>query len=291
MQREKISGALLGMAMGDAFALKRGALEFESAPGEWSGETALTFALAESLVRHGGWNPRDIVDRFRQWWDAGYWSCRDRAFGADRISVVAIRKRKGEPVDAAGGGVETGGLLRALPVGLFFPRNSRLSELAGVACKFTHDGEEAIETAGILGQFFALLMAGWSRDEILDFSRWRSEGTSDQQMLENWPLFELLTTGSFLDRGAPIPPSKVGPAVVLLASMWHWAAASNSEQAWERAWEGGWRAVAVFALIGAFFGGEGGLKDLEGDRPEELLYRKAIIRLSHHLFEGRLGNL
>ena len=58
-QSDRVQGALLGLALGEAAAAGQGAT--------WGSQTAMTLLLAESLVAQGGNDPDDQMRRYQQW--------------------------------------------------------------------------------------------------------------------------------------------------------------------------------------------------------------------------------
>jgi len=58
-QSDRVHGALLGLALGEAAAAGQGAT--------WGSQTAMTLLLAESLVAQGGNDPDDQMRRYQQW--------------------------------------------------------------------------------------------------------------------------------------------------------------------------------------------------------------------------------
>jgi ADP-ribosyl-[dinitrogen reductase] hydrolase len=83
-------GCLLGLAVGDALGTSlefsqrdivprhtemTGGGPFGLAPGQWTDDTAMALALADSLLARGGLDARDLMDRFVAWWRKGEYSC------------------------------------------------------------------------------------------------------------------------------------------------------------------------------------------------------------------------
>jgi len=107
MQSNKITDALLGVAVGDAVGVP---FEFKSRqemqsnpakdmtgygthnqpPGTWSDDSSLTFCLAESLIN--GYDLKDISQRFIQWKNKAYWSARGNVFDIGITTARAISR-------------------------------------------------------------------------------------------------------------------------------------------------------------------------------------------------------
>ncbi|HKY96199.1 MAG TPA: ADP-ribosylglycohydrolase family protein [Kiloniellales bacterium] len=113
--RERALGAMLGLAVGDAlgttleFAERdarppltamAGGGPFDLAPGEWTDDTAMALALADSLAAHPRLDERDLMQRFLAWWQRGDYSHNGRCFdigGATREALARFR-RSGDPI-------------------------------------------------------------------------------------------------------------------------------------------------------------------------------------------------
>ena len=144
VDRNKMSGGLLGVAVGDALGLP---VEFESRArrkadpvtemtgygthgqpkGSWSDDSSLTFCLAESLCK--GFDLHDMARRFVRWLDEGYWTPYGEAFdiGGTTLQSVGRLKSGVEPTEAGGRGEYdngNGSLMRILPVALYFADSS-----------------------------------------------------------------------------------------------------------------------------------------------------------------------
>ena len=84
---ERCSGALLGLACGDAVGttvefMSRGSFTpvtdmvgggpFRLAAGQWTDDTSMALCLAESLIAKGGFDATDQMGRYLNWWHWGY---------------------------------------------------------------------------------------------------------------------------------------------------------------------------------------------------------------------------
>ncbi|NLC20801.1 MAG: ADP-ribosylglycohydrolase family protein [Halomonadaceae bacterium] len=111
-------GALLGLAVGDAFGTTLeyclrdqsplhtemlGGGAFDVAPGEWTDDTTMALCLAESLVACQGFDPHNQMDRYVRWWQQGEMSCQGRCI--DIGGVVVDVGRHDHDVQGFQGGV------------------------------------------------------------------------------------------------------------------------------------------------------------------------------------------
>lgn len=114
---DRARGALLGLAVGDALgttlefsrrdehphhAEMTGGGPFRLAPGQWTDDTSMALALAESLIAHGDLDARDLMDRFLSWWRDGEYSCTGHCFDIGSATRGALARY------AADGDIERG---------------------------------------------------------------------------------------------------------------------------------------------------------------------------------------
>ena len=94
---ERYQGSLLGLAIGDAMGapleFKRpgsfkpvhsmvGGGAFGLKPGEWTDDTSLALCLAESLINCKGFDLKDQLTRYCDWYHNGHLSCNGGDFPA-----------------------------------------------------------------------------------------------------------------------------------------------------------------------------------------------------------------
>lgn len=92
---DRYSGCLLGLACGDAvgttaeFAARGsfapivdmiGGGPFGLPPGKWTDDTSMALCLAESLLDKNGFDPKDQMGRYVNWWQWGYNSSTGECF-------------------------------------------------------------------------------------------------------------------------------------------------------------------------------------------------------------------
>ncbi len=188
---DRRSGALFGMAIGDALGA---AVEFEPrgtfdpvvdfrsggphglAPGEWTDDTSMALALADSLVSVG-WDLHDQAERYVQWWQEGKYSVNDRCFdiGITTRGALASFLHSGDPQtcgpthDRSSG---NGSIMRLAPVPMFFvdlfPNNiEQLSIYAAESSLPTHASEKCLSACRYMSLILCGLMQGASRDDVL----------------------------------------------------------------------------------------------------------------------------
>lgn len=136
--RERARGGLLGLLVGDALGAPvefhpREELRSEPVeglrpngdlpPGTWSDDGSLALATAASLTATG-YDPSDIMERFRRWLLDGEYTPHGRAWGVGATTQESIlRFDRGLSIDEAGGRGEqdngNGSLMRILPLSLW----------------------------------------------------------------------------------------------------------------------------------------------------------------------------
>ena len=110
-------------------------------PGQWTDDTQMATALAESLVAEGTYSPADAAKRYLQWHQSG--DCRGQG-GATGKAMCKLQAgltwiQSGSP-DAQGNGTA----MRIAPLGLFYHRNiDAAAKFARVDARITHRSEEA----------------------------------------------------------------------------------------------------------------------------------------------------
>jgi ADP-ribosyl-[dinitrogen reductase] hydrolase len=177
-------GMLLGLAVGDALGATLefsgrdekprltkmiGGGPFDLKPGEWTDDTAMALALADSLLSCRGFDAADLMERFVSWWKHGRYSCTGECFdiGATTRDALIRFRETGNP--CAGLADEhlagNGSLMRLAPAVLFAGADRDVAmELARQQSLTTHAAPQAVEACA----FFALLLCeaigGYGRD-------------------------------------------------------------------------------------------------------------------------------
>ncbi|MBO0948349.1 ADP-ribosylglycohydrolase family protein [Fibrella forsythiae] len=182
MVKNKITDALLGLAVGDALGVPvefmgRAALKDEPVatmkgygthqqpPGTWSDDSSLAFCLAESLC--GGYRLSDLTDRFVNWYQHGYWTPYGQVFDIGIATSIALHKvaTGTSPLQSGGAGEQdngNGSLMRILPL-VFYLRGKPIEErfrLIGEVSGITHLHIRSVFACFIYCEYALLLMDG-----------------------------------------------------------------------------------------------------------------------------------
>jgi ADP-ribosyl-[dinitrogen reductase] hydrolase len=197
-------GALVGLAIGDALGA---AVEFKPTgtfepvtgyraggphglnAGEWTDDTSLALALADSLAVIG-WDLNDQATRYLSWYRTGEYSVNGRCFDIGNATRRALL-RFAETGDGATSGpadersAGNGSIMRLAPVPIFFAdlypeRADELIRYGYESSLPTHRAPQATSACAYMTLVLAALMAGEPIEVVLD---------------PDWPLLDVLRTG------------------------------------------------------------------------------------------------
>jgi ADP-ribosyl-[dinitrogen reductase] hydrolase len=185
--RDRAIGALIGLAVGDAVGTT---LEFTRKPrlavlddmqgggpfglkrGQWTDDTAMALALADSLLADPALDAADLMRRFVDWHEHGTYSCTGRCFDIGNTIVAALERfrRHGNPLagsteEAASG---NGALMRLSPVAVRHWRNpDELQRIAVLQTRTTHGAPTTITASTRFAALLAAAIAGSSLPDLL----------------------------------------------------------------------------------------------------------------------------
>src|SRR5262249_8903674 len=245
ISRDRQRGMLLGLAIGDALGA---AVEFEIPgsfeagiglrrggphglePGEWTDDTSMAVALADSIAEEG-WDLNDQAERYLAWWRTGAYSVNGRVFDIGTTTVAALQRfqqsgnawTSGDRSEFASG---NGSLMRLAPVPLAYARlfPDRLGDLitrAPESTRPTHTSPQCVSACACLAVALAALVNGVSREVLLDpdWSAW-------QELAELQPLHPEVADviqGSFRPNAPPQIRGSGYVAKSLQAACWAFA--------------------------------------------------------------------
>lgn len=188
--QDRYTGCLLGLACGDAvgttleFSAREtlspitdmvGGGPFALAPGQWTDDTSMALCLAESLLSKNGFDARDQMARYLNWWHWGYWSATGQCFDIGTTVRQALMRfeETGEPfagsIDPKTAG--NGSIMRLAPVILFYyPDQNSVTWAAKQSSRTTHGAPEAIESCQLLAEVVSKALAGHKKDDVFSLS-------------------------------------------------------------------------------------------------------------------------
>lgn len=204
--RDRAIGAFLGLAVGDAVGTT---LEFKSRDsyplhtdmvgggpfglkaGQWTDDTSMALALADSLLAGDEFDPADLMERFVAWRDDGEYSCTGSCFdiGGTVASALSRWKRTGDPIagstDPQSAG--NGSLMRLSPVAIrHWQDRETLRKVAAIQSQTTHGAPEAVSACVAYADLTADAIAGQPRHEVLAPRRSKHAGKIETVMRGSW---------------------------------------------------------------------------------------------------------
>ena len=288
-------GALIGLAVGDALGA---AVEFKSPgsftpvadyrsggphrleAGEWTDDTSMALALADSIAT-AGWDLKDQADRYVQWWKTGKYSVNGRCFDIGITTCSALGKfvseknvlTSGDRSEQASG---NGSIMRLAPVPIryshFYPNKIKeISRFAEESSLPTHASEQCVSACRYLATVLAALIQGEDRGDVLSPDWKLLQLLDDIKPLH--PLIQEVAQGSFRQKQPPIIQGSGWVVKSLEASLWAFHEADTFEEAVLKAVNLGDDADTTGAICGQLAGAYWG----ESSIPESL--RSGLARV------------
>ena len=293
-------GCLLGLAIGDALGA---AVEFKPPgsfqpvtgyraggphglePGEWTDDTSMALALADSMAQVG-WDLNDQARRYVSWWRQGEYSVNNVCFdigNATKWALVSFQRdgdarKSGNPAPHTSG---NGSIMRLAPVPIryldHFPDQlERLATLASESSLPTHASEQCLSACRYMTLVLAGLMQGLDRREVL---------SADWQPLQQLrkiealhPEVDAVARGSFKELA---PPAIQGSGYVvksLEAALWAFHDAKDFSEAVLKAVNLGDDADTTGAVCGQFAGAFWGESGINAELIDGLAKKEMIER-------------
>lgn len=185
--RDRAIGALLGLAVGDSVGTTLeftardtcpmlidmvGGGPFRLKPGEWTDDTAMALALADSLVVNPGLDEKDLMRRFVDWRERGTYSCTGRCFdiGITTSQALSRWQTSGNPIAGSTdpGTAGNGSLMRLAPVAIRHHGNRALMrDVAARQSRTTHAAPTAVDACIAYAEILADAIEGRLRSDVL----------------------------------------------------------------------------------------------------------------------------
>jgi ADP-ribosyl-[dinitrogen reductase] hydrolase len=185
--RDRAIGALVGLAVGDALGTTlefsardsrapltdmEGGGPFRLKPGQWTDDTSMALALADSLLHCEGLDEHDLMQRFVSWWKEGAYSSTGSCFDIGMTVSGALRRfqQSGNPVSGSTDPMSAGNgsLMRLSPVAIrYWSDTEARRDVAARQSRTTHGAAEAVDACITFGDMLAEAIAGTPRSEVL----------------------------------------------------------------------------------------------------------------------------
>lgn len=203
---ERARGAMLGLAVGDALGATLefgpriasvkdyhremiGGGPFGLDPGQWSDDSAMSLALAKSLITYRNFDPHDVMDRFLAWYRRGEYSCTGTCFDIGSTTRQALERfeRTGDPF--AGSTDENtagnGSLMRLAPVALFgLDNEAEAIRIAREQSRLTHAAAQCVDACDLFVRLLRSTVLGGGHP--LELGRWSGHPDIEEAKTAYW---------------------------------------------------------------------------------------------------------
>lgn len=277
-------GTLIGLAVGDSLGA---AVEFMAPTsfvpvtgyrsggphrlnaGEWTDDTSMALALADSIAQVG-WDLNDQAERYVRWMKQGSYSVNGRCFDIGITSSSALHRfieskdatQSGSRSESASG---NGSIMRLAPVPIryhgHFPENvAELARLAEESSLTTHASEQCLSACRYMALVLSALIHGEDRSTVLSPTWGPLNELNAAKPLH--PQILALAQGSFRQKTPPAIRGSGWVVQSIEAALWAFHDAADFEEAVLRAVNLGDDADTTGAVCGQFAGafwGESGI--------------------------------
>jgi ADP-ribosyl-[dinitrogen reductase] hydrolase len=294
---DRYEGCLIGLAIGDAVGTtvefeERGSFEpltdmvgggpFDLKVGQWTDDTSMALCLAHSLIHNKGFDAKDQMNRYCNWYNHGYMSSTGKCFDIGHTTLTALRKFLMTKDPMAGSthprSAGNGGIMRLAPVPMFY--GNQINDLifyAGESSKTTHAANEAVESSQLYATQIQAALSGQSKTEILSDSRFQPTEPKvidiQNQSYINKTRDQIQGTGYVIDS--------------LEAALWCFNQSNSYEETVLMAANLGDDADTTAAVAGQIAGAYYGYDSIPQKWLDKLVMREGIVELANDLFKLR----
>nr|WP_314489680.1 ADP-ribosylarginine hydrolase Tri1 [uncultured Pseudomonas sp.] len=183
---DRAQGALLGLAIADAVGTTlefqprdRGHVQdmvgggpFQLKPGEWTDDTSMALALADTYLSQGRFDYATYAEGLLRWYERGENSANGRCFDIGNATRDALHGWQAQgrnwPGNREASSAGNGSLIRLAPTAIFH-RHSMPATWQGSAAQseVTHRAEEAVQCCQLFGAQLHLALNGADKHEAL----------------------------------------------------------------------------------------------------------------------------
>lgn len=305
--RDRMRGALIGLAVGDAVGTAvefraRGSFApvkdmvgggpFRLQPGQWTDDTSMALCLAESLIERRDFDPHDQMERYLRWWRQGHLSSTGAFFDIGNTCAEALRafEQNGEPY--AGSTDEwtagNGSLMRLAPIPIFyFGRAEEPVEMAAESSRTTHGAAVAIDACRYLAALITGALRGASKDKLLSGPYEPEAGYWAAHPLH--PAIAGIAGGSFRKPREAVRGTTYA-ADALEAAIWAFSESTEFQAGCLLAVNLGDDADTTAAIYGQLAGAFYGESAIPGDWRAKLAHKALLDRYAESLFQLSFGD-
>jgi ADP-ribosyl-[dinitrogen reductase] hydrolase len=289
---------LLGLAIGDALGTtlefqERDTYEhltdmvgggpFNLKAGQWTDDTSMALAFADSLLFNPELDSADLMDRFIAWRDHGEYLCGCPDIGRTVSAALARYQRTGDPYAGSSDPMSAGNgsLMRLAPVVLaHWHDRERLIDVAARQSRTTHAAPEAVDACKAFACVLAEAIIGRRRCEVLA-----------KRERDYVPSISSIMMGSW--RGKRRDQIRSSGYVVhsLEAAMWCVAQTTDFASTVLLAANLGEEADSTAAVTGQLAGALYGLSSIPEKWLTRLAWRARIVDIAQRLFAEPLAQL
>ena len=296
---DRYIGSLIGLACGDAVGTTvefspRGSFPdvtdmvgggpFNLTAGWWTDDTSMALCLAESLCSKRGFDARDQMGRYVNWWKWGYLSSTGTCFDIGMTVSGALQRfiDSGEPMSGSANPATAGNgsLMRLAPIPMLYRANRpAVTDFCRESSRTTHAAPEALECCALFGVLISNALDGCDKNSVFEIP--------STALLE--PKVNALAGREY--RGKP-REQIVGSGYCvesLEAALWCFESTSSFETAVLTAANLGDDADTTAAIVGQLAGAFYGARNIPPGWRQKLYLSDDIKRLATQLYELSLS--
>ncbi|HWV56433.1 MAG TPA: ADP-ribosylglycohydrolase family protein [Longimicrobiales bacterium] len=301
--RERVRGALVGLAVGDALGTTNEFLPpgsfppltdmvgggcFGLAPGQWTDDTSMALCLAESLIERREFDPADQLERYLRWMHDGHLSSTGRCFDiGDTTRSALFRYETAKSIYADGSDrsrAANGSLMRLAPVPARYWSEPRSAiHLSGESSRTTHGSPLPVDACRYMAAIIVGAIRGASREELLSPFFTPVPGLWEAHPLE--PEIAEIAAGSFRRKQPPAIRGSGYCVHALEAALWAFHSSDDFRSGALLAVNLGEDADTTGAIYGQIAGAYYGESAIPVEWRRKLALRQTIDRFAEMLFQ------
>jgi len=304
---DRYLGSMFGLAVGDALGATLefkppgtfdpindivGGGPFRLKPGEWTDDTSMAMCLAESLLARQGFDEIDQMDRYRQWYRAGYWSCRDQCFDIGNVVRGAIERYEETHNGYCGPFGErtagNGSLMRLAPIPLYYANTPREAILrARDSSRTTHGVAPCLDACRYYASLILGALHGVGKETLLSPGYRHAPGTwNDDPLCDS---IAEIAGGSFKLKEPPEIRGTGYVAESMEAALWAFHRTDNFRDGALLAVNLGNDADTTGAIYGQLAGAFYRSVEIPDEWTSRIAWKKQIRRLTTHLYKAAIA--